>query len=85
MHTISDDELGHLLKTWAAEYKPPKNGRSHLLNQAAQVQDEKHDYSLLTTIRHFNDYTDRNPNGWSQTLYTWFFVQSIHTGVHARA
>jgi phage protein D len=76
MSTYSDNAFGKILKNWAAEHNPPANGRAQLLSHAAIVQQRKHDLSFLIPLHSTNE--------WSQSLWTWFFAQSIHTGVQAR-
>ena len=84
MSTYSDNAFGKILKNWAAEHNPPVNGRAQLISHAAIVQQRKHDLSFLIPRPQFNDYPLHSTNEWSQSLWTWFFAQSIHTGVQAR-
>jgi hypothetical protein len=84
MSTYSDNAFGKILKNWAAEHNPPANGRAQLLSHAAIVQQRKHDLSFLIPRPQFTDYPLHSTNEWSQSLWTWFFAQSIHTGVQAR-
>lgn len=84
MSLYSDNSFGRLLKNWAAVHQLPENGRARLLSQAGIVQRKKVDHSFLLTKPQYYEYRYNRPNEWSQTLYTWFFSQSIHAGIHAR-
>jgi len=84
MSTYSDNAFGKILKNWAAEHKPPANGRAQLLLKAAIVQHKKLDLCYLIPRPQFNDYPIHSTNEWSQSLYSWFFTQSIYTSVQAR-
>jgi hypothetical protein len=84
MSMYSDNAFGKLLKNWVAEHKLPENGRARLLSQASIAQQKKADRSIITKPQ-FGYYRYNGPNEWSQTLYTWFFSQSIHAGIYARA
>lgn len=80
----SDNALGKILKNWAAEIKPPMDGRSQLLAQASVVQKKKFSLSFLIPRSQFNDYPLHTTNEWSQSLTSFFFAQSIHASVQAR-
>jgi hypothetical protein len=84
MSTYSDNAFGKILKNWAAEHKPPANGRAQLLSEAAIVHPRKLDLSFLIPRPQFNDYPIHTTNEWSQSLSSWFFAQSIHASVQAR-
>jgi len=79
----SDKALGKILKSWAAEYKPPVNGRLQLLSQAS-VQKKNRNLSFLIPRSQFNDYPVHTNNEWSQSLFCFLFAQSIHASVQAR-
>ncbi len=81
----SDNAFGKMLKSWAAEHEPPENGRDQLLSRAVMPKPRKLDLSLLIPRPQFNDYPVHNPNEWSQSLYSWFFAQSIHASFQVRA
>jgi hypothetical protein len=81
---FSDNSLGKILKNWAAEYKLPEDGRSQLLLQAAEVQKKKRALSFLIPRPQYNDYPLHSTNEWSQSLFSFFFAQSIHASVQAR-
>jgi hypothetical protein len=80
----SDNTLGRSLKNWVAEYKPPDDGRSKLLSQAAEVQKKKHDFRFLIPRTQFNEFPVHSTNEWSQSLFSFFFAQSIHASIQAR-
>jgi hypothetical protein len=80
----SDNGLAKILKNWASGQKPPANGRARLLSQAAVGQHKAHDSSFLIPRPQFNDYPIHSTNEWSNSLYSWFFAQSIHASVQAR-
>ncbi len=81
---VSDNDLGKILKNWAAEYKPPTNGRLKLLVKASVSQKHKLDLSFLIPRPQFNDYPMHSTNEWSQSLFPFFFAQSINASVQAR-
>ena len=81
----SDEAFKKLLKNWAAQQKPPTNRREHLITKAAITQHKNQDHFSFSAKPPYNDYVYGNNSQWSQTLYTWFFTQSIHAGIHARA
>lgn len=84
MSTYSDNALGKILKNWATEQQPPANGRAQLLSQAAIVQHMKYNLSFLIPRPQFNEYPIHSTNEWSQSLWSWFFAQSMRSGVQAR-
>jgi hypothetical protein len=84
MRTYSDTVFSRILKNWVAQHQPPANGRGQLLSKASNVQRKKLNLSAIIPRTQFNDYPIHSTNEWSQTLFTWFFAQSIHTGIHAR-
>lgn len=84
MSMYSDNGFHKILKNWAAEQKPPDDGRAQLLSQAAMVQKNRFDLSFLIPRPQFNDYPVHSNNEWSQSLFSFFFAQSIHASVQAR-
>ncbi len=80
---VSDNGLGKILKNWAAGYKPPTKGRSELLARAAVIQKKKRDLSFLIPRPQFNDYPIHSANEWSQSLFPYFFAQSLNVSVPA--
>jgi hypothetical protein len=84
MSMYSDTSFGKMLKNWATEHQLPENGRARLLSQASILHQKKDDHSLISNPQ-YGYYRYNGPNEWSQTLYTWFFSQSIHAGIYARA
>jgi hypothetical protein len=84
MTMYSENGFRKILKNWAAEYQPPDDGRAKLLSQAAVVQKRKRDLSFLIPRTQFNDYPIHSPNEWSQSLFSFFFAQSLHASVQGR-
>lgn len=77
--------LSRVLKNWVDKHQPPANGRARLLTMAVYVPRKKYNLSALIPRPQFNDYPIYTNNEWSQTLCAWFFEQSIHASVQARA
>jgi hypothetical protein len=86
MSTYSDNAFGKILKNWAAEHKPPANGRARLLLKAAHVPRRTFYLSALIPRTQFNDYPIHitNANEWTSIQFTWFFEQSFNAGFQAR-
>jgi hypothetical protein len=84
MSAYSDKALGRILKNWAAEHQPPADGRAQLLSQAAVVQRKKFGLTFIIPRPQFNDYPMHSTGEWSQTLFSYFFAQSIHANLQAR-
>jgi hypothetical protein len=84
MSSYSDNGLKRVLKNWAAEKEPPRNGRAELISQAAIIQRRKFFFPLLIPRIQFNELPVHNTNEWSQSLLPFFFAQSIHAGFLAR-
>ncbi len=85
MSAYSDNGLARILKNWVAEKQPPADGRARLLAQAVKEQRKRYDLCALIPRNQFNDYPIQYNNEWSQTIFSWFFAQSINAGVRARA
>jgi hypothetical protein len=84
MSMYSDNGLRRILKNWAAEHQPPADSRANLLSQAAVVQRKRYDLSFLIPRPQFNEYPMHGTNEWSQSLFSFFFAQSIHASFQAR-
>jgi hypothetical protein len=85
MSSYSDNGLKRVLKNWAAEKEPPRDGRASLLSQASVIQRRKFFFTLLIPRIQFNEYPVHNSDEWSQSLFPLFFAQSIHAGFQARS